>query len=227
MATPTADPIAVASPAMPISSWSRKVAATPWSSVSGHWVKASSPKTTRPTRSLGRAAMNVWTTPFATSSRSLRRLNERSCASRSSARIDPEVSITSTMSIPSVLTSVSARPVCGRMTASRIRATTRSRSAETSRRAVSAPERGVRRAWPREEYATAALSPPAPRFAATWRKRGRSHHRSAQITYSGSSTQSQRASAKTSCSVMPPSPLQRRPAQRSRRRPGPPSAGSP
>ena len=103
--------------------------------------------------------MNVSTTPFATSSRSLRRLSERSCASRSSARIEPEVSITSTMSIPSVLTSVNARPVCGRITASRTRATTRSRRAETSRRAVSVRERGVRRAWPREEYATAALSP--------------------------------------------------------------------
>ena len=107
-------PIAVPSSTIPLlTSWN-KLISTLWSVVSGHWVKLSPAKITKPTRSFIRLLMKSIATFLEASNRS----GFKSCAS-----ILPEISIAKTISIPFVVLSSQLVEDCGRAKAIIIKVT--------------------------------------------------------------------------------------------------------
>ena len=104
-AVPRPMPMAVPSSSMPMRMSRKRLTSTAWSVVSGHWVKLSPEKMTRPMLSLGRPAMNCVATSLAAS---------RRLGLKSSASILPEMSMAITMSMPSVVSLWMRFDDCGR-----------------------------------------------------------------------------------------------------------------
>ena len=107
---------------------------------------------TIPMRSSGRALMNWLSTDLAASSRSIR----LSGVAKSSARMEVEVSTTSTISTPSVSTRDSVSPFCGRAAAAISSSSPAVSSSGGSPRSASQGERGSSRSAATSENVSGA-----------------------------------------------------------------------